>query len=173
MSAHHGLSFRARRSKLCMQPLLMRALVLGRSRPASAASEAVSWYVLFGVSKNRRRKQFSRSWLKSKVAQRPRFRGTGWPQIRPPRPSEAEVLPEGLDVFLGVLGGHVDGVWRAKRAAGGAASEASLPPEASQVAAEGSGLRVFNIKICAHAIFTIFCAKIHNMQHFSNTVIFL
>ena len=59
-----------------------------------------------------------------------------------PRPSEAEVLPEGLDVFLGVLGGHVDGVWRAKRAAGGAASEASLPPEASQVAAEGSGLRV-------------------------------
>ena len=34
-------------------------------------------------------------------------------------PSEAEVLPEGLDVFLGVLGGHVDGVWRAKRAVGG------------------------------------------------------
>ena len=35
-------------------------------------------------------------------------------------------LPEGLDVFLGVLGGHVDGVWRAKRAVGGVlASEAS------------------------------------------------
>ena len=39
-----------------------------------------------------------------------------------PRPSEAEVLPEGLDVFLGVLDGHVDGVFA--------------------VAAEGSGLRV-------------------------------
>ena len=86
----HGLSFKARRSKLCMQPPFMRALVLGRSRPASAASEAVSWYVLFGVSKNHRRKHFLRSWLKSKVAQRPRFRGIGWPQIRPPRLSEAK-----------------------------------------------------------------------------------
>ena len=86
----HGLSFKARRSKLCMQPPFMRALVLGRSRPASAASEAVSWYVLFGVSKNHRRKRFWGSWLKSKVAQRPRFRGTGWPQIQPPRPSEAK-----------------------------------------------------------------------------------
>ena len=65
-----------------------------------------------------------------------------------PRPSEAEVLPEGLDVFLGVLGGHVDGVWRAKRAAGGPASEASLPPEASQVATEGSGLRVYLYFVC-------------------------
>ena len=68
---------------------VMRALVLGRSRPASAASEAVSWYVLFGVSKNHRRKHFLRSWLKSKVAKRPRFCGTGWPQIWPPRTSEA------------------------------------------------------------------------------------
>ena len=86
----HGLSFKARRSKLCMQPPFMRALVLGRSRPASAASEAVSWYVLFGVSKNHRRTRFLGSWLKSKVAQRPRFRGTGWPQIRPTRSSEAK-----------------------------------------------------------------------------------
>ena len=42
VSPFHGLSFKARRSKLCMQPPFMRALVLGRSRPASAASEAVS-----------------------------------------------------------------------------------------------------------------------------------
>ena len=42
LSPFHGLSFKARRSKLCMQPPFMRALVLGRSRPASAASEAVS-----------------------------------------------------------------------------------------------------------------------------------
>ena len=67
----------------------MGALVLGHSALTSAASEAVSWYVLFGVSKNHRRKCFLGSWLKSKVAQRPRFRGTGWPQIWPPRPSEA------------------------------------------------------------------------------------
>ena len=38
----NGLSFKAGTSKLCMQPLLTRALVLGRLRPASAASEAVS-----------------------------------------------------------------------------------------------------------------------------------
>ena len=87
----HGLSFKARRSKLCMQPPFMRALVLGRSRPASAASEAVSWYVLFGVSKNHRRTRFLGSWLKSKVAQRPRFRKTGGPQIRPPRSPEAKI----------------------------------------------------------------------------------
>ena len=31
-----------RRLKLCMQPRLMRALVLGHMRPASMASEAVS-----------------------------------------------------------------------------------------------------------------------------------
>ena len=55
----------------------------------SAASKAVCWYVLFGVSKNHRRKRFLGSWLKSKVAQRPRFRGIGGPQIRPPRLSEA------------------------------------------------------------------------------------
>ena len=81
------------------------------------------------MSKNHRRRHFSGLCHESKVAQRPRFRGTGRPQIRPPRPSEAEVLPEGLDVFLGVLGGHVGVVWRAKRAAGWAASEASLLPE--------------------------------------------
>ena len=147
MRAHHGLSFKAGRSKLCMQPLLMRALVLGRSKPTSAASEAVSWFALFPVSKNHRRRHFSRLCRESKVAQRPRFRGTGWPQIRPPRPSEAEVLPEGLDVFLGVLGGHLNGVcrgvWRAKRAAGGGASERSeLTAGGLAVAAEGSGLRV-------------------------------
>ena len=45
--------------------------------------------MLFGVQKNHRRKHFSRSWHSSKVAQRPQFRGTGWPQIWPPRPSEA------------------------------------------------------------------------------------
>ena len=123
-----------------MQPPFIRALVLSRSRLASAAS---SWYVLFGVSKNHRRKRFGGLWLKSKVAQRPRFRGTGWPQIRPPRPSEAEVLPEGLDVFLGVLDGHVDGVWRAKRAAGGASERSELTAGGLAVAAEGSGLRVY------------------------------
>ena len=93
----------------------MRALVISRINPASAASEAVSWFALFSVSKNHRRRHFSGLCHESKVAQRPRFRGTGWPQIRPPRPSEAEVLPEGLDVLLGVLCGHVDGVWRAYR----------------------------------------------------------
>ena len=41
------------------------------------------------MPKNHRRKHFSRSWQFSKLAQRPRFRGTGWPQIWPPRPSEA------------------------------------------------------------------------------------
>ena len=61
-------------------------------RSASAASEAVSWYVKLEVPKNHRRKHFSRSWLKSKVAQRPRFRWTRWPQIRPPRPSEAKIV---------------------------------------------------------------------------------
>ena len=88
MRAHHGLSFKAGTSKLCMQPLLTRALVLGRSRPASAASEAVSWFALFPVSKNHRRRHFSRLCRESKVAQRPRFRGTGWPQIQPPRSLE-------------------------------------------------------------------------------------
>ena len=62
---------------------------IGYMRPASAASEAISWYVLFVVPKNHRRKHFSRSWHYSKLAQRPRFRGTGWPQIWPPRPFEA------------------------------------------------------------------------------------
>ena len=47
-------------------------------------------FVLFLVSKNHGRKYFFRLWLKSKAAQRPWFRGTGWPQIRPPRPSEAK-----------------------------------------------------------------------------------
>ena len=37
-----SLSFKARRLKLCMQPRLMNALVLGNVRPASTASEAVS-----------------------------------------------------------------------------------------------------------------------------------
>ena len=65
-------------------------LVLGRLRPTSEASEADSWYLLFGVSKNHRRKRFLGSRHYSKVAQRPWFRGTGWPQIRPPRPTEAK-----------------------------------------------------------------------------------
>jgi len=47
-------------------------------------------YSWFGVSKNDGRKRFSRFRQKSKLAQRPRFRGTGRPQIRPPRPSEAK-----------------------------------------------------------------------------------
>ena len=55
----------------------MRALVLGCWRPASAASEAVSWYVLFVMSKNHRLKRFLRSWLKSKLAQRPRIKRPG------------------------------------------------------------------------------------------------
>ena len=37
---------------------------LSRSALTSAASEVISWYVLFGVSKNHRRKYFLRSWLK-------------------------------------------------------------------------------------------------------------
>ena len=68
---------------------LVGAEVLGHMRPTSVASEAVSWYVQFGIPKNHRRKHFSRSWLKSKVAQWSRFRSTGRPQIRPPRPPEA------------------------------------------------------------------------------------
>ena len=40
--AIRSLIFKARRLKLCMQPRLMRALVLGHVRPASKASEAVS-----------------------------------------------------------------------------------------------------------------------------------
>ena len=55
----------------------------------------------------------------------------------------AEVLPEGLDVLLGVLGGHVDGVWRAKRAAGGCSEQSELTAGGLAVAAEGSELRVF------------------------------
>ena len=35
-----------------MQPLLIRAQVMGYMRPASAASEAVTSHVVFGVSKN-------------------------------------------------------------------------------------------------------------------------
>ena len=45
-----SLSFKARRLKLCMQPQLMTALVLGHVRPASTASEAVSWYALLVAS---------------------------------------------------------------------------------------------------------------------------
>ena len=45
-----SLSFKARRLKVSMQPRLMNALVLGHVRPASTASEAVSWYVLLVAS---------------------------------------------------------------------------------------------------------------------------
>ena len=51
--------------------------VMVTMRPASAASEAVTSHVLFGVSKKHRRKHFSRSRQDLKVVQRPRFRGTG------------------------------------------------------------------------------------------------
>ena len=69
---------------------------------------------------------------------------------------------EGLDVLLGSFGGHVGVVWRAKRAVGCEASEASgggrgrakraaggaserseLTAGGLAVAAEGSGLRVY------------------------------
>ena len=46
---HYRLSFTTGRLKLCMQILHIRALVLSHINPASAASEAVSWFVLFGV----------------------------------------------------------------------------------------------------------------------------
>ena len=65
--------------------------VLRYVRPASVASEAVTSHGLFGVSKKHRRKHFSRSRQDFKVVQRPRFRGTGWPQIRPPRSFEAAI----------------------------------------------------------------------------------
>ena len=92
-------TFKAARLKLCMQPESTRGLVLGHVRSASEASEAVSWYVLFGVSKNHRRERFFGSWLKSKVAQRPQYRETGWPQIRPPTLSEAKNSGEsGLNI---------------------------------------------------------------------------
>ena len=42
------------------------------------------------VSKNHRREPFLRFGRKSKLAERPRFRLSWWPQIRPPRPSEAK-----------------------------------------------------------------------------------
>ena len=49
------------------------------------------------------------------------------------------------------------GCGRAKRAAGGGpASEASLPPEASQVAAEGSGLRVLHTYLLIDTVFHLF-----------------
>ena len=50
---------------------------------------------------------------------------------------------EGLDVLLGVLGGHVDGVWRAKRAVGGSIERSELTAGGLAVAPEGSGLRVY------------------------------
>ena len=58
------LCFKAKRLKLCMQPLLMRALVLDHVRPASEASEAISWNVLFGVSKHHGKKHCERSELR-------------------------------------------------------------------------------------------------------------
>ena len=51
--------------------------VMVTMRPASATSEALTSYVLFGVSKKHGRKRFSRSRQDFKVVQRPRFRGTG------------------------------------------------------------------------------------------------
>ena len=49
------------------------------------------------MSKNHRRKHFLRSWLKSKVAQWPRFRRTGWCDLRSdlrrhPRPKFAKIV---------------------------------------------------------------------------------
>ena len=58
--------------------------------------------------------------------------------IRPPRPSEAEVLPEGLHVLLGVLGGHVGVVWRAKRAAGGPSERSEFTSGVLAVAASAA-----------------------------------
>ena len=48
----HGLSFKARRLKLCMWVVLKMSQVMGHMRPASATSEAVTSHELFGVSKN-------------------------------------------------------------------------------------------------------------------------
>ena len=74
-SSHHNLSFKARRLKLSIQPLHMRALVIILINPDS---EAVSWFVLFWVPKNLGTKRFLRFGHKSKPA-----------QIRPPRLPEA------------------------------------------------------------------------------------
>ena len=79
------------------------------------------------------------------------------------RPSEVEVLPEGLDVLLGVLGGHVGVVWRANRAlvgcgrakrALGCVGERSEPARGLAVAAEGSGLRVIHTSLPIVLTFT-------------------
>ena len=114
-------------------------------------------YSWFGVSKNDGRKRFSRFRQKSKLAQRPRFRGTGRPQIRPPRPSEAEVLPEGLDVFLGVLGGHVGVVWRAPGVVASGASQPTAGLASSRRRRRRSGLRV--IFIYLGQCIWIFCSS--------------
>ena len=62
-----------------------------RGRATHAVLEVKNWHTLFPLSKNHRRRHFSRSWQYSKVAQRPRFRGTGWPQIQPPRSLEDDI----------------------------------------------------------------------------------
>ena len=49
LSSIHGHSFRARRLKLCMWPLLIWALVIDPMRPDSAASEAVSLFQLLAL----------------------------------------------------------------------------------------------------------------------------
>ena len=63
--------------------------VMGHMRPASATSEAVTSHRLFGVSKNIEGSIFRGQHRTLKVVQRPQFRGTGLPQIRPPRSLEA------------------------------------------------------------------------------------
>ena len=62
MSSIQSHSFKARRSKLCIWPLLIVASVMGGMRPASAASEAIEaevslkvWDVLHGTLRWARR----------------------------------------------------------------------------------------------------------------------
>ena len=112
----------------CIWPLLIMSCVLANMRPASATSEAVRWHTLFPVSKNYRTTHFLRPWLKSKAANRPRFLGTGWPQIRFPRLSEVGIQKIAFLREVSASGASCGECRRAKR-------DYRRTPEASQVVA--------------------------------------
>ena len=59
-------------------------------------------------------------------------------------PTSEAIRGRSLDVLLGVLGGHVGVVWRAKRVAGGPSERSEFTSGVLAVAAEGSGLRVMD-----------------------------
>ena len=73
-------SFQPRTMKLGMEVTFDRAVVMGYMKSASAASEVIRGHTYFWHAKSHGSSHFSALYHNIRVAQRPQFRGTGWPQ---------------------------------------------------------------------------------------------